>query len=106
MPPACLLLPRSRLLHSGRGVLSMANSGPSTNGSQFFIMYKSAAHLNYKHSVFGRVVGGMEVLSLMEKVPTDDEDRPLQVWVCSVVLRWDPSSVYCLQVAVSSVTLP
>jgi hypothetical protein len=59
----------------------MANSGPSTNGSQFFIMYKSAAHLNYKHSVFGRVVGGMEVLSLMEKVPTDDEDRPLQVWV-------------------------
>jgi cyclophilin family peptidyl-prolyl cis-trans isomerase len=61
----------------------MANSGPSTNGSQFFIMYKSAAHLNYKHSVFGRVVGGMEVLSLMEKVPTDDEDRPLQVWVLS-----------------------
>lgn len=69
----------SRLLHSGRGVLSMANSGPGTNGSQFFILYKSAAHLNYKHSVFGRVVGGMEVLSLMEKVTTDDEDRPLQV---------------------------
>lgn len=74
----------SRLLHSGRGVLSMANSGPGTNGSQFFIMYKSAAHLNYKHSVFGRVVGGLDVLSLMEKVPTDEEDRPLQVrlgWV-------------------------
>jgi len=71
----------SRLLHSGRGVLSMANSGPGTNGSQFFIMYKSAAHLNYKHSVFGRVVGGLDVLSLMEKVPTDEEDRPLQVWL-------------------------
>jgi hypothetical protein len=57
----------------------MANSGPNTNGSQFFIMYKSAPHLNYKHSVFGRVVGGLDVLSLMEKVPTDDEDRPIQV---------------------------
>jgi cyclophilin family peptidyl-prolyl cis-trans isomerase len=60
----------------------MANSGPGTNGSQFFILYKSAAHLNYKHTVFGRVVGGMEVLSLMEKVATDDEDRPLQVGGC------------------------
>lgn len=76
----------SRLLHSGRGVLSMANSGANTNGSQFFILYKSAAHLNYKHSVFGRVVGGLDVLSLMEKVVTDDEDRPLQVWNCIEVV--------------------
>jgi peptidyl-prolyl cis-trans isomerase-like protein 2 len=67
----------SKLLHSERGILSMANSGPHSNGSQFFILYKSAQHLNYKHTVFGRVVGGLEVLTLLEKVPVDDDDRPL-----------------------------
>lgn len=69
----------SKLLHSGRGVVSMANSGPHTNGSQFFILYKSANHLNYKHTVFGGVVGGMTTLATMEKVPVDDDDRPLEV---------------------------
>lgn len=67
----------SKLLHSGRGVVSMANSGPHTNGSQFFILYKSANHLNFKHTVFGGVVGGLITLSAMEKVPVDDDDRPL-----------------------------
>lgn len=68
----------SKLLHSGRGVVSMANSGPHTNGSQFFILYKSANHLNFKHTVFGGVVGGLTTLSAMEKVPVDDDDRPLE----------------------------
>lgn len=68
----------SKLLHSGRGVVSMANSGPHTNGSQFFILYKSANHLNFKHTVFGGVVGGMTTLAAMEKVPVDDDDRPLE----------------------------
>lgn len=68
----------SKLLHSGRGVVSMANSGPHTNGSQFFILYKSANHLNYKHTVFGGVVGGLTTLSAMENVPVDDNDRPLE----------------------------
>ncbi|GFR52819.1 hypothetical protein Agub_g15442, partial [Astrephomene gubernaculifera] len=68
----------SRLVHAGRGVLSMANSGPNTNGSQFFITFKSCRHLDFKHSVFGRVVGGQEVLSAMERLPVDDEDRPTQ----------------------------
>ncbi|XP_021751391.1 peptidyl-prolyl cis-trans isomerase CYP65-like [Chenopodium quinoa] len=68
----------SKLLHSGRGVVSMANSGPHTNGSQFFIMYKSAKHLDYKHTVFGMVVGGMTTLTTLEKVPVDDADRPLE----------------------------
>lgn len=68
----------SKLLHSGRGVVSMANSGPHTNGSQFFILYKSANHLNFKHTVFGGVVGGLTTLSAMEKIPVDDDDRPLE----------------------------
>ncbi|KAJ0084718.1 hypothetical protein Patl1_30293 [Pistacia atlantica] len=67
----------SKLLHSGRGVVSMANSGPHTNGSQFFILYKSANLLNFKHIVFGGVVGGLTALVMMEKVPVDDNDRPL-----------------------------
>ncbi|KAK8933497.1 Peptidyl-prolyl cis-trans isomerase-like 2 [Platanthera zijinensis] len=68
----------SKLLHSGRGIVSMANSGPHSNGSQFFILYKSANHLNFKHTVFGMVVGGLITLAAMEKVPVDDDDRPLE----------------------------
>ncbi|KAL3800597.1 hypothetical protein ACHAW5_001065 [Stephanodiscus triporus] len=68
-----------RLTHAGPGVVSMANSGPGTNGRQFFITYKSCAHLDRKHSVFGRVVGGLEILRRLEEVPTDKEtDRPLE----------------------------
>ncbi|KAI4315072.1 hypothetical protein L6164_027919 [Bauhinia variegata] len=64
------------MVRSGRGVVSMANSGPHTNGSQFFILYKSANHLNYEHTVFGVVVGGLTTLAAMEKVSVDDNDRP------------------------------
>ena len=46
----------------------MANSGPNTNASQFFITYAKHAHLNGKYTVFGRVIGGLEVLDAMEKV--------------------------------------
>jgi len=57
----------SSLKHDGRGVLSMANSGPGTNGSQFFITFGACAHLDGKHTVFGRVVGGMGALDAIEK---------------------------------------
>lgn len=67
-----------RLSHDGRGVLACANRGPHTNGSQFYFLFKSAPHLDNKHTVFGRVVGGMEVLSRMEQVETDKKDRPLE----------------------------
>lgn len=66
----------SRLTHSGRGILGMANSGKDTNASQFYILYKSARHLDFKHTVFGSVVGGLETLTALEAVATDEDDKP------------------------------
>ncbi|CAM9812431.1 unnamed protein product [Ectocarpus sp. 6 AP-2014] len=62
--------------HEGRGLLSMANAGPHTNGSQFFITFGTAPHLDGRHTVFGKIVEGMEVLDIMEKVSTGGNDRP------------------------------
>jgi cyclophilin family peptidyl-prolyl cis-trans isomerase len=66
----------SRLQHDKRGVLSMANSGGNTNGSQFFITFQNAPHLDLNHAIFGRVVGGMACLERMESVPSDKHEHP------------------------------
>ncbi|RHY55845.1 hypothetical protein DYB30_009874, partial [Aphanomyces astaci] len=64
--------------HSKAGLLSMANSGPNTNGSQFFITLAPTKHLNGKHVVFGEVVEGMDVVRAMERVPKGRNDKPEQ----------------------------
>ena len=63
---------------NARGTISMANSGPNTGGSQFFINLVDNAYLDSKHPVFGKVMEGMDVVDKIGKVPADQNNKPLE----------------------------
>jgi cyclophilin family peptidyl-prolyl cis-trans isomerase len=62
--------------HDRGGLLSMANAGPNTNGSQFFMIFRATPHLDGKHTVFGQMISGQNILRMLEKVATDKRDKP------------------------------
>lgn len=80
------------LKHSSRGIISMANSGQNSNGSQFFIMYAKQAHLDMKYTIFAKVIDGLEVLDDLEKLPVNEKNfRPLkEIHLKNVTIHANP----------------
>ncbi|RMZ68952.1 peptidyl-prolyl cis-trans isomerase-like 3 [Pyrenophora seminiperda CCB06] len=82
---------RPALRHNARGIVSMANKGPNSNGSQFFITFAPAPHLDGKNTVFAKVLEGWEVLDDIEHVAVDKKSRPQErIEIKSVTIHANP----------------
>ncbi|CAH8518701.1 unnamed protein product [Schistosoma turkestanicum] len=80
------------LRHNARGIISMANNGPDSNGSQFFITYSKQTMLDMKYSVFGKVIDGWDVLDELERAPVEEKTyRPLtDIHIQNITIHANP----------------